>query len=174
LNNPAWKDIAESAGVAAIIGSLIFVGLELRQQQEIALAAQYQERARTGFDYFFGVSEKPIWQKMQADTIRRRYDVSQLSARDRELFEEGTDKELTDWWIVSEINLMIYDNLHFQYVSGFSSEEIWQSQRDRLKFMLQFNSFTRQQIKLAGSRYRQSFVDVANDLIAEIESAVSR
>lgn len=31
-----WKDIAELVGIAAIVGSLIFVGMELRQQQRMA------------------------------------------------------------------------------------------------------------------------------------------
>lgn len=33
----AWKSIAELVGIAAIVASLIFVGLELRQQQQMAV-----------------------------------------------------------------------------------------------------------------------------------------
>ena len=40
-----WKEIAELVGLCAIIASLIFVGLQLKQGQEIALANQYQARA---------------------------------------------------------------------------------------------------------------------------------
>ncbi len=36
-----WKDIAEFVGIAAIVGSLIFVGLQMRQAQEIAIADGY-------------------------------------------------------------------------------------------------------------------------------------
>jgi len=36
----SWKDIAELLGIAAIVASLIFVGLELRQSQRIAYAEQ--------------------------------------------------------------------------------------------------------------------------------------
>ena len=32
-----WKDIAEFVGIAAIVGSLIFVGLQMRQEQNIAV-----------------------------------------------------------------------------------------------------------------------------------------
>lgn len=35
-----WKDTAELLGIAAIVASLIFVGLELRQSQRIAYAEQ--------------------------------------------------------------------------------------------------------------------------------------
>ena len=48
-----WKTYAELIGVAAIVPSLIFVGLELRQSQRIALAAQYQARTDSGRQYFY-------------------------------------------------------------------------------------------------------------------------
>jgi len=41
LKTASWKDIAELFGIAAIVASLIFVGLEMRQTREIATAAAY-------------------------------------------------------------------------------------------------------------------------------------
>ena len=38
MNSTVWKYIAELGGIAAVVASLIFVGLQLRQNQEIALA----------------------------------------------------------------------------------------------------------------------------------------
>ena len=40
MNTANWKDIVELAGIAAIVASLIFVGIELRQSQRIAYAEQ--------------------------------------------------------------------------------------------------------------------------------------
>ena len=37
MKNKDWKGIAELIGIAAIVVSLIFVGLQLRQEQEIAI-----------------------------------------------------------------------------------------------------------------------------------------
>jgi len=34
----SWKDIAEFVGIAAIVASLIFVGLQMRQSQDIAIS----------------------------------------------------------------------------------------------------------------------------------------
>ncbi len=42
-----WKDAAELVGLATIVASLIFVSLQLKQGQDIALASQYQARAET-------------------------------------------------------------------------------------------------------------------------------
>jgi hypothetical protein len=36
LNSVSWKNVAESVGITAIIASLVFVGLQLRQTQDIA------------------------------------------------------------------------------------------------------------------------------------------
>ncbi len=38
MNNKNWKDIVELVGIAAIVASLVFVGLQMRQAQDIALS----------------------------------------------------------------------------------------------------------------------------------------
>ncbi len=38
MKNSSWKDYAEIVGVAAIVASLIFVGLQMRQSQSIAMS----------------------------------------------------------------------------------------------------------------------------------------
>jgi hypothetical protein len=48
-----WKDVAELIGVAAIVASLIFVGLEMRQQQALARA----ELSSASFDYMRSVRQ---------------------------------------------------------------------------------------------------------------------
>ena len=45
-----WKDIAELIGIGAIVASLIFVGLQMQQSQDIAIGAQYQERANAAVE----------------------------------------------------------------------------------------------------------------------------
>ena len=47
-------------GMLGIILSLIFVGLEMRQSQRIALAAQSQERTAMGMANFMGFLEAGI------------------------------------------------------------------------------------------------------------------
>ncbi len=39
MKNTSWKDYAELIGISAIVASLIFVGLQMRQDREIALAS---------------------------------------------------------------------------------------------------------------------------------------
>ena len=45
-----WKDVTELIGIAAIVASLIFVGMEMRQAQEIAIADGYSELSSSTFE----------------------------------------------------------------------------------------------------------------------------
>ena len=45
----SWKDIAELIGIAAIVASLIFVGLQMRQAQQIAIAETYQQETASTY-----------------------------------------------------------------------------------------------------------------------------
>jgi len=44
LKSTNWKDIAELIGIAAIVASLIFVGLQMRQEQQIAMSQVWSDR----------------------------------------------------------------------------------------------------------------------------------
>ena len=44
MRDSGWKAIAELVGIAAIVVSLVFVGVELQQSQQIALAARQHEQ----------------------------------------------------------------------------------------------------------------------------------
>ena len=45
MRNVTWKDAIELVGIGAVVASLIFVGLQMRQTHEIALATLYQMRS---------------------------------------------------------------------------------------------------------------------------------
>jgi hypothetical protein len=47
-----WKVIAELVGIGAIVASLIFVGPQMQQSQEIAIGAQYQDRANVAIENY--------------------------------------------------------------------------------------------------------------------------
>ena len=57
MKNRNWKDIAELAGIAAIVGSLLFVGMQLRQDQRIAVAEGLGEQMATRVDARLGLNE---------------------------------------------------------------------------------------------------------------------
>ena len=165
-----WKDIAEVVGIAAIVASLVFVGLELRQSQEIAIAAQYQERSNSGTENLYNVLESESQLMASAKRLDSRgWPSGFLSDKDKMWLESHSPIEWAEANTWSQINLLIFDNYHFQYQSGFLNEEAWQSIRSRFGFVASA-LFMRNQIVNHGHRWRASFVELCLEMIEEVES----
>jgi len=105
-----WKDSAELIGIVAIVASLVFVGLQLRQSHEIALATQYQARAEATQNLHLASIEADYLAPIPA---LRNGIGDKFSARDINLF----------LWLWIQ-----YDNHFYQYESGFLEESAWQAQ----------------------------------------------
>jgi hypothetical protein len=59
-----WKEIAELIGIAAIVASLIFVGVQLKQEQQIALTEIYEASVSSATELDIAISENAnIWLK---------------------------------------------------------------------------------------------------------------
>ena len=59
-----WNEIAELVGIAAVVGSLIFVGLQMRQDQEIALAQAFVDTSAVIIDLNQLITDnKEVWIK---------------------------------------------------------------------------------------------------------------
>ena len=50
MDSSKLNDWMQIVGMFAIVASLIFVGLQMKQSQEIAIAAQYQARAESAMN----------------------------------------------------------------------------------------------------------------------------
>ena len=105
-----WKDVAELTGLVAIVASLIFVGLQLKQSQDIALATQYQARAETTMN-------------LSLAHIEAGYTTRIPSLRAGLSDEVSAEDINTNLWL-----WIAMDNHHYQYQAGFLSEEAWQAQ----------------------------------------------
>ena len=65
MDSAKLNDWMQVFGIFALVASLIFVGLQMKQTHEIALAGQYQSRAQTTIDYFLV--------RMESDQVNPRY-----------------------------------------------------------------------------------------------------
>jgi len=70
-----WKDIVELIGIAAIVGSLIFVGLQVRQDQQIAIAATFSTAIEA-------TSNLASLIETNSETWKKGLDGGELSAAD--------------------------------------------------------------------------------------------
>ncbi len=111
VKETGWKDIAELIGIVAIVASLIFVGLQLKQSQEIAISSQYQAR----LDSIIAVKGNLLQSDSLIHVIRKVENGEPLGEMDIFVLDLAVGQAFDLW----ETN-------HFQYVSGFVSEEHWQ------------------------------------------------
>ena len=64
MKSISWKVAAEFVGIAAIVASLIFVGLQLKQSREIAIAETYMSILSSEIEVRNAVSEHAnLWKK---------------------------------------------------------------------------------------------------------------
>lgn len=114
MNYSKLRDGAELIGIAAIVASLVFVGLQLKQSQEIAIATQYHARAEAVMNLHLAGIESD-W--LSAYPLRPHI-TDDMSAKDI--------NGILWLWIA-------FDNHFYQYRSGFLDEESWQAQRKNIQ-----------------------------------------
>ena len=60
----SWKEFVELIGIAAIVASLVFVGLQLRQEQEIAIVDTHGAMSQSSIDLMLKIGDNmTIWMR---------------------------------------------------------------------------------------------------------------
>ena len=151
MKNVTWKTVIETAGILAIVVSLVFVGLQLRQSQEIAIAAQYQARAQAAQSMYMSLQES-------GTSLVGRKRISEMTP-----FERHTAENVNRWaWTQS-------DNLYFQYHAGFLDEESLEGMKYRVERV--FGACDRRYIWEEMRNFlRPSFVNYVESLTDTCES----
>ena len=167
-----WKDIAEFLGIAAIVGSLLFVGLQLKQSQEIAIASQYNARFTAVSDYLSNVIQsEPAMRVFAKRTRLRLLKSSTIPDSVKEWASDQPDDELAFWLIEAYRVNKSFDNRYYQYEAGFISEESWGAFRAELKRDLSREDLGQRHYFLMNPGvWRQSYREMMYEVIAEIDS----
>ena len=100
-------------GMLGVLGWLIFVGLEMKQSQQIALAAQQQARTAALVSIIGSFSEAVVpanWGDMVSATLDSE------SGHEKEL---GNNAAYQLW--------MLYENDHLQHKLGLMDEGVWEA-----------------------------------------------
>ena len=108
----AIEDLIQLFGMVGIIGSLIFVGLEMQQSQRIAVASQQQERAA-----------------ITVDMINALYEVDvdfQSTYFDKEFNYQLSTEEIAYQNMVHK-GWLLYENDFYQYKQGLMDELTWEA-----------------------------------------------
>ena len=118
------ESLIQLLGMVGIIGSLIFVGLEMRQSQRIALAGQQALRTQFFLDGVDALSEP---QKSNQTLIEMLLGDIPVTEDYEWVVENGMHR---NWWI--------FENDFVQYDLGLMDENVWQAKLNAMAAVYNF------------------------------------
>jgi len=161
------KDWIEVVGIFALVASLVFVGMQMKQTQEIAIAQQYQERAIYGAEHVGSYAENENLLRATVNDIEGAFESGELGDSLVDDYETFGAEYVALSVIMASKGLVTLDNYYFQYQQGFMEEEAWTAFRHRFK--KSFGDIYMQTMYLDDPHeWRESFQDLCNELLAEI------
>jgi hypothetical protein len=168
MDSAKINDWMQVVGIFALVASLIFVGLQMRQEHEIARVMIYQERASSVAEVSIAVAASP----------------EALAAEIKSAFGDPTQEILIDGWAgpitaqdmvlgTFQVNafLALADNSYFQYQEGFLPRSHWVSVRSKLKNATVRFPFLRFRIEQSLDQQRPEFREELISLIGEIDQS---
>jgi len=154
VDSAKLNDWMQVVGIFSVVASLIFVGLQMKQTQEIALAAAYQERATSSIERMIARASSPEYTSGKAKIDRGDFDS--ITPEERVSLEE---------FLAAYI--VMVENHHYQYLSGFLPEEHWLRNVTEMKCIF---SILLNRDLIGGWTFRASFQKVLDEIIADAES----
>jgi len=152
LNSARLNDWMQVVGIFALVASLIFVGYQIKQAEEIAESDTYQARAATSIDFNAMRASSPEYISAMAKIYAGK-------------FEELTGEEevALEYFFAGEMTM--FENLHFQYVRGYLPREHWEKNLAELECVLSLQYY-RETIEFM--EFRKSFQAVVDETIARV------
>ncbi|MBM87600.1 MAG: hypothetical protein CMQ41_04425 [Gammaproteobacteria bacterium] len=134
MKKPDINTLIQLLGLIGVAASLIFVGLELRQSQTIAIAGQVQARNQAFLDLYTSMmGEEPIGRALLADGFATpNSDPTNLS-----------EEEYDIWNAFKSWQVMSLQNAFQQYEMGLLPETVWEQVSSRIQNQYA-NCFSRQ------------------------------
>ncbi len=160
MDSAKLNEWLQVVGLFGVIASLLFVGLQMKQDREIALSAATQARTETTIQNILGNASNPI--------LATALDKIELGESDLLTLSERRALILS-----SRATLYNLENSHYQYTNGFISEEKWTASREALKDILRPSHGARATYEANPASHRESFQHVVDELILEIDSEVA-
>ncbi len=147
------RDWLQIIGQFGVVASLLFVGLQMKQDQEIALSAAYQARTATLVDFVTALATDEV----------TRTAFSKLGGDASDL----TSDERIAAVMISMAGRELLQNSQYQFARGYLDEEHWQTAQRLIKQQLQ------QPIARAGllsDGVRPSFRRIVEEIDRELDA----
>ena len=108
-----YEVVVQIVGTLGVIASLLFVGFEIKQSRDIAMADIYQQRTGQGLDITLS---RYSAEQYRSAMNKARYHLDTMTNEDRDVLTDSTYARFS-----------FYENIHFQYQLGLISDEEWQA-----------------------------------------------
>jgi len=154
VNSEKLNNWLQLVGMAGVIGSLIFVGMQLRQTQEIAMSDAYQTRAYGSVGMNAASNSSPTLLSAEAKLWVGKQD---------ELKPEEIVALVHDFYGRMET----FENNHYQYTAGFLGEEHWQ--KNLLQLHCLFSHSIYQELWDA-NEFRSSFAALVDRILQDVRN----
>ena len=164
-----WRHIAELFGIGAIVASIIFVGLQMQQSQEIAVGAQYQERANTQIENYMSQIHSDQALRNRGQRLINAASLGGYPIVIKSLIETTGPESVAVTYLLYRSSMAMMDNCHFQYESGFMNEDTWLAMRRRLQHLLSDDVFAAM-YRSESWHFRSSFQEEISQILAELDA----
>ncbi|MGI9202744.1 MAG: hypothetical protein ACR2Q3_01970, partial [Woeseiaceae bacterium] len=112
MDSEKLNDWMQVIGIFALVASLVFVGLQIRQTHEIAVSQAFQARAQTSAEAFLAFSEN---ERLASVATKIRMGKS----------TEITEIEKTSLGYAMLAGMYLWENGYYQFQGGFASQDHW-------------------------------------------------
>jgi hypothetical protein len=162
VDSAKLNDWMQVVGIFAVVVSLVFVGLQMKQDRQIALAGQYQDRAALAIEYWNGMAQSEYDIRLIGNTTMADPDWAEIFPNDM------TPEEVGVAIVSARRAFVVLDNHHYQYEFGFYDEQTWQSFFGHLRQVLIRNPVARAMVRNQPELFRPSFHVVCVQIVDAI------
>ena len=157
MDTSKLNDWMQVIGIFAVVASLIFVGLEMRQAQVISMSQTYQSRTAAAAEWNSAFAANPA----ALSAFRKASEGN----------EEGITTQEYDA-LRRTINgvYYLYDNAHYQYQAGFVSIEFWEMTRASLRTMMEIPAVREMLLETSARGGRPEFRDLVQEIGKSLET----
>jgi hypothetical protein len=162
------KDFLEIAGAIALVGSLAFVGLQLKLDRDIALAQSFSDGIESRKEDIRAKMESESYMLM-VETLWESGQRPQWWLNASESYESKTlssGPQIMALFFGVELDYLELENLYFRFEQGLMDENYWLGAKQLLTSFLK-DPFRRAVFLDRGS----ALSETVNQLVAEIDSA---
>ena len=173
MTNGNWKDVAELVGITAIVASLIFVGWQMKQDRDIALAATYQERSSATVAAVMSHASNPVGISAAIKLYNGSSPEDPIPNGIIRIPEGAPTITYREFYVAAaeaSANWFLWDNSHYQYEAGYLPKEHWDRIRAMIRSSVTDGSVTRYVFETGSESYRQTFRDEIYAIIAEVDA----